>query len=107
MGRNSRIEVVALVAALALVALPVLAGALNETTPVGGYNEWMGHTLGSTATPPGFNPAAVGLSPTWYDPTTGLECTSCHSQHGSPAAFRNLGPFSMGNTTPFRPTYVI
>lgn len=62
------------------------AGALNET---GGapYQMWKGHTLGSMDTPPGYN----GSTP-YTAPSHGLECTQCHTQHGRPLAYRNLGP---------------
>ncbi len=84
------------------------AGALNETAAIGGYQSFMGHTLGSTTTPPGFNPALIGAPPTWYDPAGGLECISCHAQHGPTTAYRNLGPYSLGGAaTAARPTYVI
>ena len=86
------------------------AGALNEedgTTP--GYQKWMGHSLTSTATPPGWNPAVVGAPPTWYVPgTEGLECINCHAQHGPATSYRNLGSYALGGAaTAARPTYVI
>jgi hypothetical protein len=64
-----------------------MAGGLNGTvpghTPGGSYADATGHTLGSTDTPPGSN----GL----YVPAPeGLECTSCHAQHGSATQYRNL-----------------
>lgn len=68
------------------------AGALNELALGAPYESFKGHTLDSTDAPPGYNPAAVGVSPTFYDPTGGLECINCHLQHGSPASYRNLGP---------------
>ncbi len=84
------------------------AGAINDTASAGQYQHWMGHTLDSTSTPPGFNPVAVGLSATWYDPAGGLECTSCHAQHGPATSYRNLGPYALGATAAnFRPTYVL
>jgi hypothetical protein len=50
------------------------AGFLNRQ---GDGNEGHGHTLGSTATAPGSNPA-------WHpDQTEGLTCVDCHSPHGS------------------------
>lgn len=63
------------------------AGALNGSTPShtdGTYSDWMGHTLGSSAPPPGF----VGI----YEPTPveNFNCANCHAVHGS-AAYRNLG----------------
>jgi cytochrome c553 len=78
------------------------AGALNRTgaTP---YEMWKGHTLDSTATPPGYNPATIGSTYT-YTPANGLECTSCHTQHGRAAAYRNLGP-RYGSGTTYMVTY--
>jgi hypothetical protein len=84
------------------------AGALNTAAVGSPYQEWKGHTLGSTATPPGFDPAIIGASATWYDPAGGLECISCHAQHGPTTAYRNLGPYSLGGAAGnARPTYVI
>jgi predicted CXXCH cytochrome family protein len=82
------------------------AGALNEAGLGGGYDTWKGHTLDSTATPPGYDPAAVGATANWYNPANGLECTSCHAQHGPATSYRNLGPYAMGGAN-FRPTYVL
>ncbi|HSB80846.1 MAG TPA: hypothetical protein VLM91_18850 [Candidatus Methylomirabilis sp.] len=87
------------------------AGALNHVGGAGaGYEEWKGHTVGSTNPAPGYNPTLVGLT----DPLPAgseLECVSCHSAHGSKASFRNLGPrsFSTNSTVRanFSPTYVI
>jgi hypothetical protein len=80
------------------------AGALNDPTQGAPYDTWKGHTLGSTATPPGFNPVAAGVPATsQYDPTGGLECISCHLQHGSATIYRNLGPRSAA----FQPLYVL
>jgi len=63
------------------------AGALRKTT--GG-----GHKLGSTVAPPGYNYAAIGAkADTYVAGTTGLECISCHSPHGSVGIFRNLVPY--------------
>ncbi|MBI4522598.1 MAG: hypothetical protein HY695_02165 [Deltaproteobacteria bacterium] len=67
------------------------AGALNETG-AGPYETWKGHTLGSTATPPGY----VG---SYTPPDHGLECTQCHTQHGRAAAYRNLGPRSIPDSS--------
>lgn len=71
------------------------AGALNVESGAGAgapYQTWKGHTLDSTATPPGFAPALAGFSATVYTPANGLECTSCHLQHGAAERYRNLGP---------------
>jgi predicted CxxxxCH...CXXCH cytochrome family protein len=84
------------------------AGAVNDPTLGTPYETWKGHTLGATTTPPGFDPAVVGLSPTWYNPAGGLDCVSCHAQHGPATAYRNLGAYALGATAGnFRPTYVI
>jgi predicted CXXCH cytochrome family protein len=53
------------------------AGALNVVGGNGQYPPATGHTLGSTATAPGSNPA-------WSNPA-GLECTDCHGAHGRAA----------------------
>jgi hypothetical protein len=80
------------------------AGALNEPALGAPFDSWKGHTLGSTDTPPGFNPTAAGVPATQqYNATSGLECISCHLQHGSAAIYRNLGP----RTAAFQPTYVL
>jgi len=81
------------------------AGALNELGAAAPYDEWKGHTLGSTDVPPGYDPAAADMPP--YDNTTGLECTHCHTQHGRPEAYRNLGPRRDGSGVNFYPDYVI
>ncbi len=82
------------------------AGALNDQTGTVPYQIWKGHTLGSTSTPPGFDPTKIGAPATWYDPTGGLECISCHAQHGPTTAYRNLGPYSLaGAAASARPTY--
>lgn len=84
------------------------AGATNDVALGAPYDHWKGHTLDSTLTPPGWNPAVVGAPVTWYDSTKGLECISCHAQHGPPAAYRNLGPYALGGAaTNARPTYTI
>lgn len=70
------------------------AGALNDTAGlVEGYDEWMGHTLGSTDTAPGTSGSFVP------DSGHGLACIDCHLQHG-----RNTGTDVFGNTpvNPFR-----
>jgi len=80
------------------------AGALNDPTQGTPYDQWKGHTLGSTATPPGWNPTAAGVpAANQYDATGGLECISCHLQHGSATVYRNLGP----RNAAFQPTYVL
>ena len=64
------------------------AGALNgmvgSHTAGTGYDDYMGHTLGSGAAPPGY----VGI----YEPTPleNFNCANCHAVHGS-GAYRNLG----------------
>jgi hypothetical protein len=68
------------------------AGALNDVASGAPYETWKGHTLDSTATPPGYDPTVVGLSATFYDPSGGLECINCHLQHGALPNYRNLGP---------------
>jgi len=84
------------------------AGALNETGLGAPFEAWKGHTLESTDTPPGFDPTKIGASATWYTPANGLECTSCHAQHGPAGAYRNLGPYALGSAAGnVRPTYVI
>jgi hypothetical protein len=83
------------------------AGALNNEAQGGLYETWKGHTLDSTAVPPGYNPALVGISASWYDNTQGLECTSCHLQHGQAARYRNLGPRSFPGGSSNAPSYVI
>lgn len=84
------------------------AGALNNPAQGSPYDQWKGHTLDSTTVPPGFNPTLVGAPAAWYDNTQGLECISCHSQHGSATSYRNLGSYSLGGAAASaRPTYVI
>lgn len=92
------------------------AGALNDAGTGAGYESYKGHTLGSTATPPGYNPAAVGAAD-FYAAADGLKCISCHAQHGPATGFRNLAPYALGYTWlggrgvtaagDYRPTYVI
>lgn len=87
-----------------------MAGALNkDDNTVPGYSNWMGHSLGSTATPPGYDPVVVGAPANWYVPgAEGLECINCHAQHGPAASYRNLGSYALGGAaTNARPTYVI
>lgn len=82
------------------------AGALNDAAGGAGYDSYKGHTLDSTTTPPGFNPVVVGAAANWYDPAGGLECVSCHAQHGPTTAYRNLGPYALGGVAGnLRPTY--
>jgi hypothetical protein len=70
------------------------AGALNGTpgtyTPGTDYEDRKGHTLDSTATPPGYDASLSGFGA--YDPAGGLKCFNCHTQHGRTNAYRNLGP---------------
>lgn len=77
------------------------AGGLNAAAGHGltndaGYDEINGHTLYSTATPPGAGASA-------YVPgAEGLICTNCHAQHGSATQYRNLlnrGIFAGDNVT--------
>jgi hypothetical protein len=84
------------------------AGALNDQAVGAPYETWKGHTLYSTAIPPGYNPSLIGLS-NWYDGMTwGLKCIHCHEFHGSPLPYRNLGPTALGpSVVSFQPTYVI
>jgi len=64
-----------------------LAGGLNAISTHrandAGYDNIDGHTLWSTATPPGSGGAYVPGA-------EGLECTNCHAQHGSTTQYRNL-----------------
>ncbi len=65
-----------------------LNGAVDGLTLDTGYADYMGHTLGSMALPPGFSNAAAW--PTAND--EGLTCAKCHAVHGgAPNAFRWLG----------------
>lgn len=59
------------------------AGYLNLSTDAASHT---GHTLGWIGTAPG------GTFVT--DPTHGLECINCHTQHGRAGIYRNLGPRS-------------
>src|SRR5512141_72546 len=81
------------------------AGAINEIAGAAPYQTSKGHTLDDTSVPPGFNPTAAGVPLTQqYTPgTNGLECISCHLQHGSATIYRNLGP----RTAAFQPLYVL
>ena len=68
------------------------AGALSTETGHGftnsdGYATGDGHTLWSSTIPPGSNGAFVASREDWA--TVGLECSDCHSVHGS-ANFRNM-----------------
>ncbi len=68
------------------------AGALTELASPG-YDIYKGHTLGDTSVPPGWNPTAAGIpTANQYNAANGLECISCHLQHGSATIYRNLGP---------------
>ncbi len=70
------------------------AGAVNDAALGAPYDAYKGHTLGNTSVPPGWNPTAAGIPvANQYVPgTNGLECISCHLQHGSATIYRNLGP---------------
>lgn len=85
------------------------AGALNEAALGAPYDVWKGHTLESHDAPPGYNPSLVGLGDWYTGTTTGLECLSCHLNHGIATSYRNLGPRSLGSAPGpnFRPSYVI
>jgi hypothetical protein len=81
------------------------SGTANAALP--GYADWKGHSLGSTATPPGYNPANIGASD-WYVPASGLECINCHAQHGPATSYRNLGSYGvtgLASSAVIRPTY--
>ncbi len=68
------------------------AGALNDAALGAPYETFKGHTLGDTSTPPGWNPTAAGIPvANQYVAANGLECISCHLQHGSATIYRNLG----------------
>jgi hypothetical protein len=59
------------------------AGALSRLTGnTGGYDVYMGHTLGSTASAPGSSPA--------WSAAAGLTCTDCHGAHNSTGSNRNI-----------------
>jgi hypothetical protein len=50
------------------------AGALNDPGQGSPYDQWKGHTLGSTNAPPGFNPVAAGVPiSSQYVAANGLE----------------------------------
>ncbi len=68
------------------------AGYLNKSTDAVTHT---GHTLGWIGTAPG------GAFAT--DPTHGLECINCHTQHGRAGYYRNLGP----RTNPNMPRYAL
>lgn len=87
---------------------------INGVVP--SYADWMGHTLGATAAPPGYASATAWVASAGAE---GFNCSNCHAVHGS-AAFRNAGrsaymgaasmPFGYGAGNPFQtvgPTYVI
>ena len=74
------------------------------------YQDWQGHTLGSQATPPGWDTA----NGTYSAGTEGFNCSLCHAVHGGAAdAFRNLGgsrymgpaPLFAAATNPFVTNY--
>ena len=87
------------------------AGALTTLSGnTGGYDIYMGHTLGST------DPAPGG---TWTD-TNGLTCTDCHSAHNAPNAstidvfghttvnpYRNLSRRAGGSSNNITVSYVV
>ena len=80
------------------------AGALNDPAQGTPYEGYKGHTLGSTAIPPGWNPTAAGIPvANQYVAANGLECISCHLQHGSATVYRNLGQ----RVSAIQPTYVL
>jgi hypothetical protein len=74
------------------------AGALNcdgvACTNDAEYSDTMGHTIGSTSTPPGGVKAGVN-----FDPALGLSCMNCHSAHGSDY-YRNLRIRFLSGQTP-------
>jgi hypothetical protein len=79
------------------------AGALNRAgTP--GYSDWQGHTLDSTATPPGY--LTTGIFGDVFPTGSALECINCHTQHGRDTAYRNLGPRRDAGGTDFIVTYI-
>jgi hypothetical protein len=68
------------------------AGALNDVSTGAPYETFKGHTLGVTDVPPGWDPVAAGIpAANRYVAANGLECISCHLQHGSATIYRNLG----------------
>ena len=69
-------------------------GGLNKLTSASPYENWKGHTLGSTATAPGG---------TWSHATDGLECVDCHQPHGSALGAKDVKGNSI--TTPYRNLY--
>jgi hypothetical protein len=65
------------------------AGGLNALDGHGltndpGFDDINGHTLFSTATPPG------GATSAYVPGPEGLVCTTCHAQHGAATQYRNL-----------------
>ncbi len=73
------------------------AGALSKVGDTGTYAEGNGHSLGSTAAPPGG---------TWTgNQAGGLQCKHCHDVHGN-AYYRNLTP-NPGTATGKFVTYLI
>ncbi len=82
------------------------AGALNSATGYmaqqDGYMPYMGHSLGSTAMPPGY--IAANWSATSQYPAD-LQCVRCHTAHGR-GTFRNLR--DRGSDAAVRePSYVV
>lgn len=82
------------------------AGALNQIGGVNTYQTWMGHTLGSTDRPPGYNPQLVNATDP-FPTLTALSCENCHTVHGAAGVYRNVRARGVNVTTDFRPTYVL
>lgn len=82
------------------------AGALNQAGLGGGYQTWMGHTLGVTDRPPGYNPSLVGATDP-YPTGTVLSCEYCHTVHGAAGVYRNIRARSVPVSASVRPTYVL
>lgn len=92
------------------------AGALNsgdlaELPQPTGYDSFMGHSLGWTNPPPGYDAARVVSATSTSNPTgtigawSGeLECNRCHAVHGS-SAYRNVGARSWTNA--HKPSYTV
>ncbi|HBO84838.1 MAG: hypothetical protein A2073_01210 [Deltaproteobacteria bacterium GWC2_42_11] len=75
------------------------AGAITDGST--DYADWKGHTIGADTAPPG-NTTDANLD--WYTAHStnqgGLQCISCHYQHGRKVVYRNLGG-GKGNFVPF------